>query len=245
MASEQVSSATVARLPVYLRSLVDLAASGSATASSERLAELAGVNPATLRRDLASLGITGTRGVGYDVKYVLYEIGRELGLTQDWPVVIAGIGNLGRALARYPGFAERGFPVRALVDDDPELVGQRVAGLEVRPLADVPDLVDRLGITVGVLAVPAVEAQGVADQLVASGLRSILSFAPVALTVPDGVVVRRVDLATELQILSFYQQRQSAALSGTGVPLAPDEAGQVTDTYAPRVVNRAAGGDNG
>lgn len=219
MASEHVSSATVARLPVYLRSLVDLAAGGSATASSERLAELSAVNPATLRRDLASLGITGTRGVGYDVKYVLYEIGRELGLTQDWPVVIAGIGNLGRALAAYPGFAERGFPVRALVDADPRVVGERVAGLEVRSLEELAALVDRLGITVAVLTVPAAEAQAVADRLVASGLSSILTFAPIVLSVPDGVVVRRVDLATELQILSFYQQRQSAALAGTGIPL--------------------------
>lgn len=219
MASEQVSAATVSRLPVYLRSLVDLASSGAATASSERLAELSGVNPATLRRDLASLGITGTRGVGYDVTYVLYEISRELGLNQDWPVVIAGIGNLGRALARYPGFAERGFPVRALVDADPALVGQRVGELAIHHLDDLDQLVARLGITVGVLAVPAVEAQDVADRLVAAGIGSILNFAPAVLVVPPHVNVRRVDLATELQILSFYHQRQSAALAGTGVPL--------------------------
>jgi redox-sensing transcriptional repressor len=219
MASEQVSAATVTRLPVYLRSLVDLASGGAATASSERLAELSGVNPATLRRDLASLGITGTRGVGYDVTYVLFEISRELGLTQDWPVVIAGIGNLGRALARYPGFAERGFPVRALVDADPALVGQRVGDLAVHHLDELGDLVARLAITVGVLAVPAVEAQAVADQLVAAGVGSILNFAPAVLSVPPHVNVRRVDLATELQILSFYHQRQNAALAGTGVPL--------------------------
>lgn len=219
MASEQVSAATVSRLPVYLRSLVDLASSGAATASSERLAELSGVNPATLRRDLASLGITGTRGVGYDVTYVLYEISRELGLNQDWPVVIAGVGNLGRALARYPGFAERGFPVRALVDADPALVGQRVGELAIHHLDDLDQLVARLGITVGVLAVPAVDAQDVADRLVAAGIGSILNFAPAVLVVPPHVNVRRVDLATELQILSFYHQRQSAALAGTGVPL--------------------------
>jgi redox-sensing transcriptional repressor len=222
MASEQVSAATVSRLPVYLRSLVDLASSGAATASSERLAELSGVNPATLRRDLASLGITGTRGVGYDVTYVLYEISRELGLNQDWPVVIAGIGNLGRALARYPGFAERGFPVRALVDADPEVVGQRIGDLTIHHLDHLVDLVARLGITVGVLAVPAVEAQAVADRLVAAGIGSILNFAPAVLSVPERVNVRRVDLATELQILSFYHQRQNAALAGTGVPLSTE-----------------------
>jgi redox-sensing transcriptional repressor len=219
MASEQVSAATVTRLPVYLRSLVDLAASGAATASSERLAELSGVNPATLRRDLASLGITGTRGVGYDVTYVLYEISRELGLNQDWPVAIAGIGNLGRALARYPGFAERGFPVRVLVDAHPRLVGQRVGDLAVHHLEELGHLVARFGVAVGVLTVPAAEAQDVADRMVAAGIGSILNFAPVVLSVPEHVNVRRVDLATELQILSFYHQRQNAALAGTGVPL--------------------------
>lgn len=219
MATEQVSAATVARLPVYLRALVDLAAGDRPTVSSDHLAELAGVNPATLRRDLSGLGISGTRGVGYDVKYVLYEISRELGLTQDWPVVVAGVGNLGRALANYAGFAERGFPVRALVDADRRLVGQRVADLEVRHLDELDDLVDHLDLAVGVLAVPAADAQDVADRLVAAGLGSILNFAPVVVTVPPGVVVRRVDLATELQILSFYQQRQTAALAGTGIPL--------------------------
>ena len=219
MASGPVSAATVARLPVYLRSLVDLAAGGMATVSSEHLAELAGVNPATLRRDLASLDITGTRGVGYDVKYVLYEISRELGLNQDWPVVIVGLGNLGRALAGYPGFAERGFPVRALVDADPGLVGQRVAGHEIHALDELHQLVPRLDIAVAVLAVPGVQAQAVADRVVAAGITSILTFAPVVLTVPEPVVVRQVDLATELQILSFYQQRRSGALAGTGVPL--------------------------
>jgi redox-sensing transcriptional repressor len=219
MATHAVSAATVARLPVYLRALVDMAAGGGATVSSEHLADLAGVNPATLRRDLSTLGISGTRGVGYDVRHLVFEVSRELGLTQEWPVVVAGIGNLGRALAGYPGFAERGFPVRALVDDDPAVVGQRVAGLEVRPLDEVGSLVRRLGLAVGVLAVPAADAQAVADRLVAAGLGSLLNFAPVVLTVPPGVMVRRVDLATELQILSFYQQRQTAALTGTGVPL--------------------------
>jgi redox-sensing transcriptional repressor len=222
MALEQVSAATVARLPVYLRSLVELASQDRATVSSEHLADLAGVNSATLRRDLSILGITGTRGVGYDVKYVLYEISRELGLTQEWPVVVAGIGNLGRALANYAGFAERGFPVRALVDDDRRLVGQRVAGLAIHHMDDLGDLVPALGITVGVLAVPAADAQGVADRLVGAGLTSLLNFAPVVLAVPTGVMVRRVDLATELQILSFYQQRQTAALAGAGVPLSEE-----------------------
>src|SRR5215213_9030171 len=115
----RIPEATVARLPVYLRILVELAESKTATISSERLAELAGVNAAKVRKDLSYLGSYGTRGVGYDVEFLLYQISRELGLTQDWPVVIAGLGNLGHALANYRGFSARGFRIVGLVDADP------------------------------------------------------------------------------------------------------------------------------
>src|SRR6187402_1914286 len=114
-----IPEATVARLPVYLRSLAELVDEKIATVSSERLAELAGVNAAKVRKDLSYLGSYGTRGVGYDVEYLLYQMSRELGLTQDWPVVIVGAGNLGNALANYGGFGDRGFPVLAVVHVDP------------------------------------------------------------------------------------------------------------------------------
>src|ERR1700750_3194319 len=127
-ARRRIPEATVARLPLYLRSLLELNAS-TTTISSERLAELAGVNAAKVRKDLSYLGSYGTRGVGYDVDYLLHEISRELGLTRDWPVAIVGIGNLGRALANYRGFGARGFRVVALVDADPALVGQKGADL--------------------------------------------------------------------------------------------------------------------
>ena len=113
---QPVSEATVGRLPAYLRSLVELASDDMASVSSRRLAEHVGVNPATLRRDLSALGITGTRGVGYDVKYLLFEISVVLGVNQEWPVAVIGAGNLGRALANYQGLASRGFPVRVLFD---------------------------------------------------------------------------------------------------------------------------------
>src|ERR1700709_2380943 len=124
-ARRRIPEATVARLPLYLRSLLELSG-GLATISSERLAQLAGVNAAKVRKDLSYLGSYGTRGVGYDVRYLIFNISRELGLTQDWPVVIVGIGNLGHALAGYAGFGERGFPVAALLDSDPERVGERI-----------------------------------------------------------------------------------------------------------------------
>src|SRR3954469_25972619 len=125
----RIPEATVARLPVYLRTLVEVNAEQVATISSERLAELAGVNAAKVRKDLSYLGSYGTRGVGYDVEYLLFQMSRELGLTKDWPVVIVGIGNLGAALANYGGFGERGFPVAALVDADPGKVGEKVGDM--------------------------------------------------------------------------------------------------------------------
>src|SRR5437773_7222582 len=132
-----IPEATVARLPVYLRVLGELAAQQIQTVSSERLAEAAGVNPPKVRKDLSYLGSYGTRGVGYDVEYLVYQISRELGLTQDWPVAIVGMGNLGQALSNYRGFQERGFRVVALFDADPAKLGTEVGGLKVRATDDL------------------------------------------------------------------------------------------------------------
>ena len=204
-----ISEATVGRLPVYLRVLVDLAGSGTTTVSSEALAEAAGVNSAKVRKDLSHLGSYGTRGVGYDVAYLIHQIRRELGLTQHWSIVIAGIGNLGQALANYRGFAERGFDVAALVDADPRKVGTSVDAHVVRSIDDLPSLVAEHDIAIGVIATPATAVQEVADRMVAAGIRSILNFAPAMISVPPGVSVRKVDLAVELQILAYYEQRKA------------------------------------
>ena len=210
----RIPEATVARLPVYLRTLVEFAEAKTPTISSERLAELAGVNAAKVRKDLSYLGSYGTRGVGYDVEYLLYQIRRELGLTQDWPVVIVGIGNLGHALANYRNFGARGFRVVALLDADPGKVGERIGELEVRPLDELKPIAAQERIAIGIIATPAPAAQDVADRLVDAGVTSILNFAPTVLAVPDHVTLRKVDLSIELQILSFYQQRQAMALGG-------------------------------
>ncbi len=206
-----VPEATVARLPIYLRALSALADEGVSTVSSEELAAVAGVNSAKLRKDLSHLGSYGTRGVGYDVDYLVYQISRELGLTQDWPVVIVGLGNLGHALANYGGFMSRGFAIRALVDSDPELAGSEVAGITVHPVEDLERLVAKHGIAIGVIATPAHGAQDVCDRLVAAGVSSILNFAPIVLAVPDEVEVRKVDMSIELQILAFHEQRKVPA----------------------------------
>lgn len=209
MRERSIPEATVGRLPVYLRVLVDLAEAGSSTASSDELAEMAGVNSAKVRKDLSHLGTYGTRGVGYDVAYLIHQIRRELGLTQHWAIVIVGVGNLGQALANYAGFAERGFRVAALVDSDAARIGQSIGGLEIRHDDDLPELVTELDIAIGVIATPASAAQDVADRLVEAGVRSVLNFAPAVITVPPGVSVRKVDLAVELQILAFYEQRKA------------------------------------
>ena len=204
-----IPEATVGRLPVYLRALVDLAETGAGTVSSDELAEAAGVNSAKVRKDLSHLGSYGTRGVGYDVAYLIHQIRRELGLTQHWAIVIVGIGNLGHALANYAGFAERGFRVAALVDADEAKVGLRVGDLEISHIDALPELVDELDVAIGLIATPAAAAQEVADRLVEAGVRSILNFAPTTIAVPPGVSVRKVDLAVELQILAFYEQRKA------------------------------------
>ena len=209
-----IPEATVARLPVYLRALTALSERGVLTVSSEELAAAAGVNSAKLRKDLSYLGSYGTRGVGYDVEYLVYQISRELGLTQDWAVVIVGIGNLGHALANYGGFASRGFRVVALIDADPVRTGESVAGLDVRHLDDLEQVVEAEDVSIGVIATPAAAAQEVCDRLVAAGVTSILNFAPVVLNVPQGVDVRKVDLSIELQILAFHEQRKSGVGPG-------------------------------
>src|ERR1700722_3558801 len=149
--SHGIPEATIARLPVYLRALYALAENGTATVSSEELAAAAGVNSAKLRKDLSHLGSYGARGVGYDVDYLVYQVSRELGLTQDWPVVIIGAGNLGRALANYGGFASRGFRIAALLDADPATVGTEIAaGQVVGSAEELEDVVARHSVSIGV-----------------------------------------------------------------------------------------------
>ncbi|MBX3285319.1 MAG: redox-sensing transcriptional repressor Rex [Acidimicrobiales bacterium] len=206
--ARRIPEATVARLPVYLRSLAELHDDKIATVSSERLAEMAGVNAAKVRKDLSYLGSYGTRGVGYDVEYLSFQMSRELGLTHDWPVVIVGAGNLGQALANYGGFRQRGFPVAALVDASREKVGGYIHGVPVHHMDDLPELAADLGIAIGIIATPASAAQEVADALAAAGIRSILNFAPTVIAVPEGTSLRKVDLALELQVLSFYQEHR-------------------------------------
>jgi redox-sensing transcriptional repressor len=201
--------ATIARLPEYLRALHNLE-DGSDTISSEGLAAAAGVNSAKLRKDLSHLGSYGTRGVGYDVALLIEQIEYILGLDQRRAVCLVGVGNLGHALAGYDGFASRGFRIVALFDADPAKVGERINGMTVRHIDELRRVAVEEAIAIGVIATPASAAQAVADELVAAGVTSILNFAPCVLSVPANVDVRKVDLAIELQILSFHEHRKAS-----------------------------------
>lgn len=202
-----IPEATVGRLPIYLRALEDATERNQPTISSERLAELAGVNAANVRKDLSYLGTYGIRGVGYDVRLLSYQISRELGLTQDWPVAIIGFGNLGHALANYKGFAERGFRIAAIFEADDSKVGERAGEITVRHIDDLKDVCRDENIAIAIVATPAGDAQEVADKLVDAGVKAILNFAPAVMNVPPDTSLREVDLSMELQILAFYQQK--------------------------------------
>ncbi len=171
---------------------------------------MAGVNPAKVRKDLSYLGSFGVRGVGYDTEHLKFQIKVELGLEEDWHVVIVGVGNLGRALANYGGFVERGFRIVGLFDADPAKIGTTVNGLIVEPLDQLDRKVKAENALIGVVTTPAEAAQEVAEALARAGVQSILNFAPTVIKPPDGVDVRRVDLSTELQVLSFYLHRRRA-----------------------------------
>ncbi len=177
------------------------------TCSSEQIASLSGVNSAQVRKDLSYLGSHGTRGVGYRIEELRELLRKALGLTHGYAVVIVGAGNLGSALANYGGFSAWGFEVAAIVDVDRNKVGAEVAGRIVEPFRELRRIVEERNVAIGIIATPAWSAQEVADQLTSAGVRSILNFAPATIVVPDNVEIRRVDLSTELQILTYHLQQ--------------------------------------
>ena len=213
---------------MYLQLLNEQFAADISNISSEELADLAGVNAAKVRKDLSYLGSYGTRGVGYEVEFLVFQIKRELGLMHDWQVVIVGAGNLGQALSGYGGFGERGFPIGGVVDVDLSKVGSVVGGVRVRHLDDLAQIVQSQGISIGVVATPAAAAQDATDALIAAGVTSILNFAPTIVSAPHGVRVRKVDLAVELQILSYHEQRRANIRQAARLTAVPGTPGRRT-----------------
>jgi redox-sensing transcriptional repressor len=204
MAKARVSELTASRLSLYLRFLIHRDEQGTTTISSRAIAEALGVTSAQVRRDLALFGEFGVRGVGYDVKQLRIELERILGLDRTLHVAIVGAGNLGHALADYPGFGGAGLKVVALFDVDPDKVGRSTrGGVPIHHLDDI-ETVTAAKVDVGIVAVPADAAQRVVDRLVAAGIRAVLNFAPVRPRVPEGFRCKSVDLTLELENLSFF-----------------------------------------
>ena len=205
----ELPDATIARLPQYIRCLSQLENAGLQTVHSADLASHVGVSGAVVRRDLSYVGSYGTRGLGYQVSELRDSVNRALGLATEHRMVVVGVGHMGRAIAGYTGFAERGLRVVGLFDVDPELIGSKAGNpalelVEIMPLADMADFVSANDVAIAVIATPADAAQSVADMLVGAGITSILNLSAVHLSVPDAVVVRPVDLATEIQILAVH-----------------------------------------
>jgi redox-sensing transcriptional repressor len=199
----RISDSTVRRLSGYFRILEDLSAADEETVSSFGLAKRAGVTPAQVRKDLSVFGHFGKRGTGYPVEPLRTEVRRILGLDRRWRVALVGAGNMAHALYEYKEFAREGFEIHAVFDNDPGKIGQRWNGLSVRPVGELADGVREMGITIGVITTPASAAQESADNLVAAGVTGILNFAPRKLFVPGHVALRNVNLAIELETLSF------------------------------------------
>lgn len=196
-------TASVARLPRYLRYL-DQVAGSIDVVSSEEIADGSGVSAVQVRKDLSFLGASGTRGVGYDVATLAERIAKALGVLTQHGVAIVGAGNLGTALANYQGFASRGFDMVAIYDVSKRSVGKKIGDLAIRHFDQFPEDAAEFGISIGMIATPAEAARDVAMVMIETGIRAILNFAPVEIPLVDGVTVRRVDLATELQILSYH-----------------------------------------
>jgi redox-sensing transcriptional repressor len=194
----------IGRLPIYLRALTHMIQEKKEYTSSHELAERLGISSAQIRKDLSHFGEFGKQGTGYNVAYLHDQIRRILHLDHEWPVAVIGVGDLGHAIANYRGFAARGFRVTCLFDGDPAKVGERIGDLTIQPMSQISETIKREKIQVAMIAVPADQAQKVADQLAQAGVRAILNYAPISLAVPPEVHVQYIDPAAHLQHMTFY-----------------------------------------
>jgi redox-sensing transcriptional repressor len=204
MASNEVPDIVVGRLPIYLRALTFMGDEGRQITSSQELSEKLGISSAQIRKDLSHFGEFGKQGTGYEIAYLRDQLKRILQIEHKWPVVLVGCGDLGHALANYAGFAPKGFEIVALFDNEPKKVGQQIAGKQVRNVSELPKVVRELDIKVAIMAVPSSAAQAVANTLVESGIKSILNYAPINISVPNEVRVQYIDPAAHLQHMTYY-----------------------------------------
>ncbi len=204
MSTKKTPDIVIGRLPLYLRVLNQLWEEGRTTTNSQELGERLGLSAAQIRKDLSHFGGFGKYGAGYEVAYLREQLRRILHLNRVWPVVLVGAGNLGRALADYPGFRENGFEIVAVFDNDPQKIGLALAGLTVQDVAWLEAVIIEKGIQIAILAVPARVAQAVADRLIAAGIRAILNYTPARLKTPPDVRVQDIDPVARLQHMAYY-----------------------------------------
>ena len=200
----EIPDIVVGRLPVYLRALSRMAQDGQQITSSKELGERLGISSAQIRKDLSHFGEFGKQGTGYQIQFLVEQIQRILKVESEWAVALVGLGDLGRALAHYKGFANRGFRITAIFDNDPEKIGADINGLMVMDSANMIAEIRARGLKVAMLAVPAEKAQEVANHLVEAGIKGILNYAPINLTVPKDMRVQYIDPVTHLQRMTFY-----------------------------------------
>jgi redox-sensing transcriptional repressor len=202
--TKPIPDIVVGRLPIYLRALSFLAAEGTQVTSSHDLGKRLGISAAQIRKDLSFFGEFGKQGTGYNVGYLREQLLRILKVDREWPIALIGVGDLGRALAHYGGFAHRGFRIVALFDNDPAKIGQTLGDLEIMSIDRLAEVVQERGIRVAMLTVPAKDAQKVAEVCVAAGIKAILNYAPITLKVPEGALVQHTDPVTHLQRMTYY-----------------------------------------
>jgi redox-sensing transcriptional repressor len=200
----EIPAVVIDRLPVYARALTDLETQGRDVVSSQELGEMLGVTPAQIRKDLSYFGRFGKQGRGYNVVRLAQELHQILGLDRQWSMILIGVGHLGRAILAYDGFQPQGFIIVEAFDSDPELVGEKVAGLKVRPTADLTSYLEERQVDIGIVAVPAQAAGPLINELVAGGVRAILNYAPTVIAVPPSVEVKNIDPVLALQSMTFY-----------------------------------------
>ncbi|MCS7055191.1 MAG: redox-sensing transcriptional repressor Rex [Thermoflexales bacterium] len=204
MPAKRVPDIVVARLPLYLRALSAMQHSGKEFTSSQEMAQWLGISSAQIRKDLSHFGEFGKQGTGYSITGLQQKLRQILNLEREWPIIIIGAGNIGSAIANYPGFAHRGFRVCAVFDNDPRKIGSHIGRYEVYDVRELPTFVRRHGIQLAMIAVPAESAQEVADLAIAAGIKAILNYAPINLSVPDHIRVENIDPVLHLQHMTYY-----------------------------------------
>jgi redox-sensing transcriptional repressor len=204
MNANRIPDIIIGRLPVYLRALQQLSEKGIMTTSSQELGEIIGISAAQIRKDISQFGEFGKQGTGYSIPFLIERLRDILKVDRVWEVVIIGMGDIGHALARYNGFANRGFHINMVFDNDPEKIGQKVGEYEVFDTATLTEKVKQNKIKIAMLTAPASSAQEITDLLVKAGIKAILNYAPISLNVPGGVRVQYIDPVTHLQRMTYY-----------------------------------------